>query len=259
MASTVIDASGSSNTAKVWEKTSMDKLSDTIRTARDMGQVRLNHSRLNMVTTLSKNETEDWFSFKVASRGKLRLTAVNLSEALKKDEKTTATEELDGAVNDIQKTIDKFKAQGLKVEIYEYQNKRETLLATNDQSKTKQYENFEQMMRGQYQLKKGGGTYYVHVTTKDGKPVKDDTLYAIQLQMGNTYKHDYVTQEKSIDQTKVTAGDIALEKAQDALNQASSNSSIMSAQSASNLLSAGYTNMATIRENSEKRDRKSVV
>lgn len=254
MASTTIDASKSTITAKAWEKTSQDTLNDTIRTARDMGQLRLNYSRLNMITTLSKNETEDWFSFKVTSRGKIRLTAVNLSEALKEDKKTNATDELEDAMNDIQKTIDKFKAQGLKVEIYEYQNNRQTLLASNDESKnkSKQYEAFEQMMRGEYQVKKGGGTYYVHVTTKDGKPVDDDTLYALQLQMGTTYKHDYVTQEQSVDHTNVTKGDIALAKAENALQSVASSSSILSAQGATDLLSAGYTNMATIKNNSGK-------
>ena len=40
------------------------------------------------------------------------------------------------------------------------------------------------------------GWYYVHVTTEDGEPVDDDTLYALQLQMGDTYKHDYMTHEQ---------------------------------------------------------------
>lgn len=81
MATTVLNATATSTNVKSWEKTTTDTYADTIRTARDMGQARLNYSRLNMITTLSENELEDWFSFTVTSRGKLRLTAVNLSAA----------------------------------------------------------------------------------------------------------------------------------------------------------------------------------
>lgn len=253
MATTVLNAAAKSTTAKVWEKSTQDTYADSIRTARDMGQVRLNYSRLNMVTTLSKNEREDWFSFTVTSRGKLRLSAVNLSEASKsdKDKETSATDELDNAATDFQKAIDKFKAQGLKVEVYQYQNNRQTLLATNDESKSKQYEAFEQMMRGEYALKKGG-KFYIHVTTKDGKPADEDTLYALQLQMGDTYKHDYITKEQSLDHTGISDGDLALARAEEAMNNVTANSKVLAAQSASNLLSIGYTNMATMRENTGK-------
>lgn len=252
MATTVLNAAAKSTTAKVWEKSTQDTYADSITNARDMGQVRLNYSRLNMVTTLSKNEKEDWFSFTVTSRGKLRLSAVNLTEATKSgDEETSATDELDDAATNFQKAIDKFKAQGLKVEVYQYQNNRQTLLATNDESKSKQYEAFEQMMRGEYALKKGG-KFYLHVSTKDGKPADEDTLYALQLQMGDTYKHDYVTKEQSIDHTGMTEGDLALARAEEAVNNVTANSKVLAAQSASNLLSIGYTNMATMRESSGK-------
>ena len=37
--------------AKSWSKSSSDVYIDTIKTARDMGNLRLNYSRLNMITT----------------------------------------------------------------------------------------------------------------------------------------------------------------------------------------------------------------
>lgn len=236
---------------KAWDKTSVDIYDESISNARDIGQIRLNYSRLSLVTTLSKNEREDWFKFNVVSRGNLRLSAVNLSASSDKadeTDKTTATDALEDAKNDYQAAIDSFKGKGLRVEVYTYKNNRQTLVATNDESQSKQYEAFEQMMRGEYKIPaSAGGWYYIHVTTEDGNPVDDDTLYALQLQMGDTYQHDYLTQEQSIDHTNVTDSDIAMAKVEEALSNATTSSSILSGQSASSMLSAGYTNMATIR------------
>ena len=255
MTTTVINAGATQTNIKSWEKTSMDTYADSIRNARDMGQARLNYSRLNMVTTLSKNETEDWFSFTTTSRGKMRLTAINISAAQKENDKdpskTTAADELEEAASNYEKAIEQFRGQDLKVEVYQYVNNRQTLIATNEEGKGKQTEAFEQMMRGQFDVTKKG-TFYVHVTTKDGKPVSEDTLYALQVQLGDKYKHDYVTQEQSIDHTKMTKADIALAKAQDSLSSATANSSVLAAQGACDLLSAGYTNMATLQQSSNK-------
>jgi len=255
MTTTVLNASAAQTNVKSWEKTSTDTYADSIRNARDMGQARLNYSRLNMVTTLSENETEDWFSFTTTSRGKLRLTAINISAAQKENEKdlskTTATDELEEAASNYEKAIEQFRGQDLKVEVYQYVNNRQTLIATNEEGKGKQTEAFEQMMRGQYDVAKKG-IFYVHVTTKDGKPISEDTLYALQVQLGDKYKHDYITQEKSIDHTKMTKSDMALAQAQDALSSATVSGKVLEAQSASNILSAGYTNMATLRQSSQK-------
>lgn len=248
MATTVLNATATSTNVKSWEKTTTDTYADTIRTARDMGQARLNYSRLNMITTLSENETEDWFSFTVTSRGKLRLTAVNLSAANKDKEKdeTTATDELDAAASNFEKAIEQFKGQGLKVEVYQYVSNRQTLIATNEEGKGDQTEAFEQLMRGEYKVNKAG-TFYIHVTTKDGKPVSEDTLYALQVQLGDKYKHDYITQEQSIDHTQMTEGDIALAKAEAAAGSVMASGSVLAAQGACDILSAGYTNLATLR------------
>lgn len=254
MATTVLNASSAQANVKTWEKTSQDTYADMIGTARDMGQARLNYSRLNMITTLSKNEKEDWFSFTTTSRGKLRLTAINISAAEKdqkdSNKKTTASDELEEAASNYEKAIEQFRGQDLKVEVYQYVNNRQTLIATNEEGNGKKTEAFEEMMRGQYNVAKRG-TFYVHVTTKDGKAVSDDTLYALQVQLGDKFKNDYITQENSIDHTKVSDADIALAKAQEAIGSSMVSSRVLAAQSASALLSAGYTNMATL-QNSNK-------
>ena len=119
MTTEVLNAFAAQTNVKSWEKTTRDTYTDSIRNARDMGQARLNYSRLNMVTTLSKKETEDWFSFTTTSRGKLRLTAINVSAAQKENEKdlskTTATDELEEAASNYEKAIEQFKGQDLKI------------------------------------------------------------------------------------------------------------------------------------------------
>ncbi len=248
MATTILDATTKSTNVKTWEKTTTDTYADSIRNARDMGQARLNYSRLNMITTLSENEKEDWFSFKVTSRGKLRLTAINLSansETADADE-STASDALEEASSNFEKAIERFKGQGLKVELYQYVNNRQTLIATNEEGKGKATDAFDQLMRGQYKVQKAG-TYYIHVTTKDGKAVDQDTLYALQVQLGDSYKHDYVTQEQSIDHTNMTDGDIALAKAEAESGSVTASASVLAAQGAADLLATGYTNMATLR------------
>lgn len=257
MATTVLGASSAQTNVKSWEKTSKDTYADSIKTARDMGQARLNFSRLNMITTLSKNEKEDWFSFTTTSRGKLRLTAVNVSAADKAAKEankgkavqteTNMDEELEEAANNYEKAIEQFRGQDLKVEVYQYVHNRQTLIATNEEGKGKKTEAFEQMMRGQYDVAKRG-TFYIHVTTKDGKPVSDDTLYALQVQLGDKYKNDYVTQEQSIDHTKMKESDLALARAQEALGSTMVSANVLAGQSAAQLLAAGYNNLATIQQ-----------
>ena len=233
--------------AKSWAKSSSDVYNDTIKTARDMGNLRLNYSRLNMITTLSENETEDWFSFKSLSKGKLRLSAINVS-ALQDKSKDVSQDDIDNAASDYEKATADFKAKGLRVEIYTKQGYRDKMIATNDDSKSKEYAAFEKMMKGEFDA--GKGTYYIHVTTQDGKPVKKDTLYALQVQMGDTYKHDYVTKETAVNHKGLSEGQIQQKKNEEQMNSsmtnATTNSGILSAQGASDLLAAGYTNMATI-------------
>ena len=68
--------------------------------------------------------------------------------------------------------------------------------------------------------------------------------------MGDTYKHDYVTKETAVSHKGLSEGQIQQKKNEEQMNSsmtnATTNSGILSAQGASDLLAAGYTNMATI-------------
>ena len=50
-----------------------DVHNDSLKTARDIGRVRLDHSRLNVFSFLAKGDTEDNYKFTVDSTGRLRL------------------------------------------------------------------------------------------------------------------------------------------------------------------------------------------
>lgn len=248
MASVTLDATTKSTNVKAFEKTSADRYSDTILTARDIGQVRKNHSRLSVITTLSENEKEDWFSFTSVSKGKLRLTAVNLSDKADSAEKDdeNATDALQQAQDDYEKAIENFQGKNIRVEVYSYVHNRQTLLATNDESNKNGFENFKNIMRGQYEIDKGA--YYIHVATEDGKPVDKDTLYALQLQMGDTYKEDYLTKETAVNHKGMSEGDVAYmgatERAEE--GQSSLTGSLLAAQGAASILEAGYTNLVNM-------------
>lgn len=251
MASVTLDATGGANSrVKAFEKTSSDVYNDTIMNARDIGQLRKNYSRLSLITTLSENEKEDWFSFTSVSKGKARLSAVNLSDSSdNKNEKKTdesATSALEDAKNDYEQAIKNFQGKNMRVELYAYINKRQTLLASNDESNKKAYENFKSIMRGEFELDKT--TYYIHVTTEDGSRVDKDTLYALQLQMGDTYEQDYLTKETSISHKGMTDGDLAYQAASEeaAAGNSCLSGSLLAAQGAASILENGYTNLVNI-------------
>ena len=62
---------------KVFEKTVRDVTNDTWQTARDVGQVRLNYSRLNIFTSLTAGDEKDHFKFNVPSTGPFRIGGWN--------------------------------------------------------------------------------------------------------------------------------------------------------------------------------------
>ena len=254
MASVTLDASAKSTVAKAFEKTSSDVYADTLLNARDIGQIRKNYSRLSIVTTLSENEKEDWFSFTSVSKGKVRLSAVNLSNTEDKEKVSddTATDALEDAQKDYEKAIESFQGKNMRVEVYSFVNNRQTLLASNDENNKKAFENFKNLMRGEYEI--GKGTYYVHVTTEDGSRVSEDTLYALQLQMGDTFKHDYLTKETTISHKGMTDGDLAYQAATEeaAAGKSSLSGSLLAAQSAASILEDGYMNLANINRAKDK-------
>lgn len=145
---------------RVFEKQKRDVARESLNVARDVGTVRLHHSRLNVFTSLSKGDKEDNFKFRAASRGPLRL----------------------GTWSD---------GKGLHIQIL---NRAGRVIADSEEGTGRRYEKFERLVSGKGEIFEAG-EYYVRVS----RPAKDDMRtevpYSLQLQMGSEVKRDYDTTE----------------------------------------------------------------
>lgn len=229
---------------KAFGKKTSDIYDEKLTNARDIGKISVNKARLNVVATLAKGETEDWYSFDVMSqRGSIKLRGVNVSEMQKEQEDKKKKISLNDVDEAAEKTEDILRGKKLRIEIYTKQGNRETLVATNDKSKRKENLAFEQMVNGEF--KTGKGRYYIHVTGEDGKPVKEDTLYTLQVQLGDKYTQDYTTEEMSVNYANLTEKQVKEKIKEERGESVSANSQLsgksLMASSATSILSAGYT------------------
>ncbi len=143
---------------KVWEQERRDVWHDTLRTARDIGRVRLNHSRLNVFSSLEEGDKVDNFKFHVASRGKLKF-------GLYTDASTR----------------------------FEILNKRGRVIADSKEGTGRLLERFQRMIGGGEIFEPGD--YYVRVSRLDPRETTPARPYAVQLQIGTVVKHEYDTTE----------------------------------------------------------------
>ncbi|MCQ2965290.1 MAG: hypothetical protein MJ250_00935 [Alphaproteobacteria bacterium] len=236
---------------KAFGKSSSDIYSESIDNARDIGNLRVNKTRLNLITTLNKKENEDWFSFKSFNDGKLRFSAINVSEIDDENKKKDVNALLDSNNEDAGEDIKAmFYGKGLRVEIYTKQGNRSNLIASNDEKNEKAFDAFKSMLDGEFKASKGQ-TYYVHVTTTDGKPSKEDTLYALQVQLGNKYTENYTVKEQAVDYENLSSAEIAQRQAEEQQSSLLTGytGGLLSQQGADDILSDGYNNMATINSN----------
>lgn len=146
---------------KIWTREGRDvNTADNFQTARLIGTVRLEHSRLNAFSSISVGETEDNFKFKVASRGPLRL-GKNMEE------------------------------DNLRVQVY---NGSKRIIADSDPTAGRKYDRYLEMISD-----KGStadrGNYYIRISRIDSDDTSADSNYTFQLQMGTQVKNDYETIE----------------------------------------------------------------
>lgn len=144
---------------KTWSHEGRDVAIDTLRSSRDIGQVRLNHSRLNVFSSLAEGDKEDNFKFQVASKGTLRL----------------------GLNIDSETRVQVFNARG-------------RVVADSNEDTGRLYERFQRMSeQGGDTFDKG--YYYIKVSRSDSKETTPERPYTMQLQMGDTFKNDYEVME----------------------------------------------------------------
>lgn len=186
-----------------------EKLSD----ARDIGNLRLNHSRLNLVSSLDPKDNTDIYKFTMVSPGPVRLGT--------------------GAIPDT-----------LRVEVMDAKGK---VIASNDENGDKAA--YEKFMRMADDGDNGWarGDYYVKISRTDASDAKEKYSYAFQLQSGDDrFTHDYETIEQSFNPAKASSRSNPVDPVTEAMAKASVSGRLAASQAAASLLVDGYSNMQTI-------------
>ncbi len=253
--------------AKSWEKSivDMNDIDETFVNARDLGQMRLNYSRITAVGELANNDTVDIYKASVVSnRGKLAISMRNT----KGDDKVLDLSKYEKILNDLKKQTDpegyakeqeeKLKAEaemelmettapGMRLEVY-FTDKfgRQKLIADSAAEKeSKEYENMKALLTGEYMAQKGD--YYIKVSRDEETPNSENISYALQLNMGSGFKHDYVAIEsKSEDSKNKTNSRIALTTSNGLSAVNALQIQATKYQATAQMLQVGYMNMANI-------------
>ena len=256
------------STAKSWEKriTDMNDIDETFANARDLGQTRLNYSRITAVGELANNDTVDTYKTTVVSqRGKLALSLRNTKgddkvldlskyeaeiEKLKKqfDPEGYAKEQEEKAKAEAEKALLETTAPGMRIEIY-FTDKfgRQKLVADSAAEKdSKEYENMSAILKGEYSA--AMGDYYIKVSRDEETPDSEEISYALQISMGSGFKHDYVAIENRSEDTKnKTTSRISLTSTEGGLSGVNAlQIQATRFQATAQMLQVGYLNMADI-------------
>ncbi len=159
---------------RAFGKRTYDIQSERLSDARYIGAVRLNHTRINAFSALRKDDDVDHFSFKVHSRGELRI----------------------GMTDD----------PNLRVELI---NSHDKVLADNDANSGELFKKFLEFNEGGARVPIGD--YYLRVSRIDDSGAREDIGYSLQLTMGDTSKVDLDTIEYTA--KKIGSVELALTRA----------------------------------------------
>jgi len=204
-----------------WEKQVKDisDVDEKFANARDLGYLRLNYSRLTAVGSLAKFDKEDNYKIAVQSNGKLSISIRNASaedekvldlskyeEALDELKKQTdpegwAKEQEEKKLKEAEQNLIEVTAPGMQMQVYMIKNGKEVLIGDSSAEKgDKLRENLDAMLKGEYKATKG--TYYVKISRDDTIDKDESVNYALQMNVGGKYKHDYVLTEGVSNDTK---------------------------------------------------------
>ncbi len=235
---------------QLMEKQTQDVYGESWGSARDMGYIRKDYSRISVVSSLSAQDEDsgDWYKFFVQTKGELTMS-------VKTDAETDL--ELDPESDTyFEDVIEYFSGAGLKIELYQEKGGRMDVVASNDKTQEDAFATFEQLVRGTLDIQ-ATGNYYVKVSTEDGEVPQEDINYILQFQMGDSFKYDFATVESALNLTDQEKAEYALEEAlyggsmyseevQGLLDSASTNALIMEGQAAATILEDGATSMTNI-------------
>jgi hypothetical protein len=165
MADSTITAAATAGGVKAWKKALYETPNQTKANATDIGWLRNNDSRLNLVSELTPEDKQQVYKVKA-------LTEANLSMAVQSDHE-------------------------LRVQIHDAFN---NLIADSKTGQGKASQNFEDMRSSAFKLKTG--TYYVTVKRAEGVAANADVRYAMQMRQGDKYTNDYVTTQVKMSQSQ---------------------------------------------------------
>ena len=153
--STATTAAAPSN-RKVWEKSAYDVAGQTTDNSTDVGYLRTNDSRVDVVSTMDKGITQQVFSFS------------NLS-----DEKPVLSQS--GANN-------------LRIQVL---NQGGQIVADSKSGQGQASQNYQALTQGTYDLKQG--KYSVVVQRAPNAATDTQVAYNLQVKAGDTVNNDYIT------------------------------------------------------------------
>jgi hypothetical protein len=161
---------------KEFQKETNDVKVDNNMTARDMGILRKNDSRLNLFSALTEGDGADVFKFKVSNTGFTKLGLL---------------------------IADPTDKEQFRIQIFSKTSG--ILIADNNPDSDEAYAAFQKLEAGTYELNQGD--YVARISRQPGQDtqLKNDIQYAVQLTQG-TYKNDYDTIEKGFSDSQDAFG-----------------------------------------------------
>jgi len=156
---------------KSWQKLIAHPENQNRLSATDIGWVKRNDSRLNVVSNMNSSDKEQDLKFKV-------LTAGNLSFTAQSD-------------------------KAIRVQLF---NQNGQAIADSDSKSGKLYDNYQSLLSSQLAVK--ADTYIVKVTRDSSVDTKSEVNYAVQVKMGDNFTNDYVTRIAAKAKTNPTASQV---------------------------------------------------
>ncbi|SEH26005.1 hypothetical protein [Magnetospirillum fulvum] len=157
---------------KSWQKLVNHPESQTRQSATDIGWVKRNDSRLNVVSNINSSDTEQDLKFKVMTSGKLAFTTQS-----------------DKAIH------------------VQLMNQNGQMIADSDSKSGKLYDNYQSLLSSELTVQ--ADTYILKVTRDSSVAPKADLNYAVQIKMGDTFVNDYVTRIAAKPKTDTTTAQVS--------------------------------------------------
>lgn len=149
---------------KVFERKGRDIHDDTMKSARNLGQARIDHSRLNLFTSLGVGDKEDNYKFQVPTEGPFRLGI--------------------------------WPEDAVRIELM---NSRGKVIADSE-GNARLAEKFENIAKSRERIEPG--EYFVRITRAKDNLDDKEVPYSLQIQVGNQTRKDFDTTEYIADPRK---------------------------------------------------------